>query len=178
MVPLLQATWSHSAAGLDQLTDTVLDKTVEFCTVSKLTSSHPKHSTTPPALLNGIWGWSSHWLILAFLVIILVWGWFIFWTYGIKEKDYTVSSTSDSNGKYAKRANRAVICILQSKTMKKKAKIFTIFVEVWHWALLGENFSTPTDPASYAILIGQLSHNVIGRLSVISHDVIGYEDSS
>ena len=27
-------------------------------------------------------------------------------------------------------------------------------------------------------LIGQLSHNVIGRLSVISHDVIGYEDSS
>ena len=34
--------------------DTVLDKTVEFCTVSKLTSSHPKHSTTPPALLNGI----------------------------------------------------------------------------------------------------------------------------
>ena len=36
------------------------------------------------------------------------------------------------------------------KQWKKKAKIFTIFVEVWHWALLGENFSTPTDPASYA----------------------------
>ena len=121
------ATWSHSAAGPDQLTATVLHKTVEFCIVSKLTSSHPKHSTTPPALLNGIWGWSSHWLIFAFLVIILVWGGFIFWTYGIKEKDYTVSSTSDSNGKYAKRANRAVICILQSKTMKKKGKNFHNF---------------------------------------------------
>ena len=162
MVPLLQATWSHSAAGLDQLTDTVLDKTVEFCTVSKLTSSHPKHSTTPPALLNGIWGWSSHWLIFAFLVIILVWGWFIFWTYGIKEKDYTVSSTSDSKGKHAKRANRAVFCISQSKTIKKHN------FENFCWSLtLGISGRKRQQQATLVIdLIGQLSHNVIGRLSV------------
>ena len=141
--------WTDSAAGLDQLTDTALDKTVEFCIISKLTSSHPEHSTTPPALLNGIWGWSSHWLILAFLVIILVWGWFIFWTYGKQEKDYTVSSTSDSKGKHAKRASRAVFCILQSKTIQK-SKNLKIFVEVWHWASLGENVRTPANHASYA----------------------------
>ena len=76
-----------------------------------------------------------------------------------------------------------MICILQSKTMKKKAKIFTIFVEVDIGHCWEKISALPLIPPAMQDtlvidLIGQLSHNVIGRLSVISQDVIGYEDSS
>ena len=67
--------------------------------------------------------------------------------------------------------------------MKKKAKFsqFLLKFDIGHcWEKISALPLIPPAMQDTLVidLIGQLSHNVIGRLSVISHDVIGYEDSS